>query len=32
MPVYLFGGFLGVLGIVAMESLKSYLRNEGYVV
>ena len=31
-PVYLVGGVLGVLGIVAMESLKSYLRSKGYVV
>jgi len=31
-PVYLSGGILGVVGIIAMESLKSYLRSKGYVV
>lgn len=32
MPVYLIGGLLGIVGIVAIELLKSYLRSKGYVI
>jgi hypothetical protein len=31
-PIYIVGGLFAVLGIVAMESLKAYLRSKGYIV